>query len=507
MGAINQYAVPAASGHEQTAYRPRAPLSEWASLALLGLFAGALLIYPILRTFSSLEIRYNEGWNVYMAAAADHHVPFYSQQFASTTASYPALSFYVIAWLHRIGPGYLIAGRSLSLVSFLVSCLLVGLIVWKFSHDFRAALFSSFFCSAVFCIAANEYIGSDDPQMFAQVLFLSGFLVYISGPPRFSRLALTTLLFILGGSVKHNLIEFPLAVFIDLAFVGKKRLLQYLSLSVVLLGASIYIHTLVGGRFFVSSMTTPRSYSLQKAFLQFMEYGFGPISLAMIAALLWTKSSLQDHRLRILAIFFLACLLVGSLSGGVIGLWVNCYFDLYLSVAMIVGLLMHRVLTGAIGSHYAWATVGVSVALLLSFLPVWAAGPPLFHRAISALPEKQNQFESEVAFLRTHPGPAFCESLLRCYEAGKPYEYDPFGSASLIRMGKSDGLLNHLNRGEIAVVQLCCSIDFLKGDDDPNITPQMLSALETSYELGLSHEGCYIYVPKNPRGASSEPPQ
>jgi hypothetical protein len=200
-------------------------------------------------------------------------------------------------------------------------------------------------------------------------------------------------------------------------------------------------------------------------------------------------------------------LLVGSLSGGVIGLWVNCYFDLYLSVAMIVGLLMHRVLTGAIGSHYAWATVGVSVALLLSFLPVWAAGPPLFHRAISALPEKQNQFESEVAFLRTHSGPAFCESLLRCYEAGKPYEYDPFGSASLIRMGKSGGLLNHLNRGEIAVVQLCCSIDFLKGDDDPNITPQMLSALETSYELGLSHEGCYIYVPKNPRGASSEPPQ
>ncbi len=467
------------------------------------------MIYPVLRAFSSLEIRYNEGWNVYMAVAADHHVPFYSQKFASTTSSYPALSFYVVAWLHRIGLGYLIAGRALSLASFLVSCLLVGLIVWKFSQDFRAALFSSFFCSAVFCIAANEYIGSDDPQMFAQVLFLCGFLVYISGPPRFSRLALTTLLFVLGGSVKHNLIEFPIAVLIDLAFVGRKRLLQYLSLSAVLLGVSIYVHTLVGGPFFVSSMLSPRSYSLQKAFFQFMEYGFGPVSLAMIAALLWTKASLQDqdHRLRILAILFLACLLVGCLSGGVIGLWVNCYFDLYLSVAMIVGLLMHRIWGGEIGSRHPWTAVGASVALLLSFVPVWATGPSLFQRAISALPEKQNQFESEVAFLRAHPGPAFCESLLRCYEAGKPYEYDPFGSASLIRLGKSDDLLNRLNRGEIAVVQLCCSIDFLKGDDDPDITSQMLSALETSYELGLSHEGCYIYVPKNARPSVSEVPK
>lgn len=465
------------------------------------------MIYPVLRAFSSLEIRYNEGWNVYMAVAADHHVPFYSQKFASTTASYPALSFYVVAWLHRIGLGYLLAGRTLSLASFLVSCLLVGLIVWKFSHDFRAGLFSSFFCSAIFCIAANEYIGSDDPQMFAQVLFLSGLLVYISGPPRFSRLALTTLLFVLGGSVKHNLIEFPLAVLIDLAFVGKKRLLQYLSLSAVFLGASIYIHTLVGGPFFVSSMLSPRSYSLTKAILQFMEYGFGPVSLAMIAALLWTKASLRDHRLRILAIFFLACLLVGCLSGGVIGLWVNCYFDLYLSVAMIVGLLMHRIWAGEIGSRYAWTAVGASVALLFSFVPVWATGPPLFHGAISALAEKQDQFESEVAFLRTHPGPAFCESLLRCYEAGKPYEYDPFGSANLIRLGKPDDLLNRLNRGEIAVVQLCCSIDFLKHDDDPDIAPQMLSALETFYELGLSHEGCYIYVPKNIRAGSTEPPK
>jgi hypothetical protein len=97
--------------------------------------------------------------------------------------------------------------------------------------------------------------------------------------------------------------------------------------------------------------------------------------------------------------------------------------------------------------------------------------------------------------------------LLRCYEAGKPYDYDPFNSTNLIKHGKLDAtpFIDRLNRGELAAVQLCCSIDFLKEDDALTqlVIPQVLSALETSYELGLAHEGCYIYVPKSTRGRSS----
>ncbi len=465
------------------------------------------MVYPVLRAFSMLEVGYNEGWNVYNAVAAAHHLPLYGQKYGWTTVNYAALWFYVVAWLHQTGLSYLAAGRMLALVSHPVSCLLVGAVVWRLNRDYRSALFSSLFCSAVFCIAANEYIGYDDPQIFAQVFFLCGFLVYISGPPRFSRLALTALLFVLGGSIKHNLIEFPLAVLMDLAFAGRKRVLQYLSISAVLVGTSIYANMLVGGPFFVANILTPRSYSFKKAILQFMEYGFGPVPLAMIAASIWSAASLKDKRLRVLAILFLTSLLVGCVSGGAIGVWVNSYFDIYLSLAMIVGLLMHRVWRGQIGKGHAWAGVGATLALLLSFVPVWAAGPPLFRGAISSLAEKQDQFNSEVSFLQTHPGPAFCESLLRCYEAGKPYEYDPFNSANLVKLGKLDAatLVNRLSRGELAVVQLCCSIDFLKRDDDPFIIPQTLAALQSSYELGLAHEGCYIYVPKHAPGRPSEP--
>jgi hypothetical protein len=510
----NQHAAPPASGRDQSPCRPRTPVYEWGSLVLLTLLAGALLVYPVLRAFSGVQVgNYNEGWNVYNAVTADHHLPLYGHKYGWTTVNYPALSFYVVAGLHRTGLSYLAAGRMLALISLPVSCLLVGLVVWQLNRDYRSALFSALFCSAVFCIAANEYIGYNDPQMFAQVFFLCGFLVYISGPPRFSRLALTALLFVLGGNIKHSLIEFPLAVLVDLAFVGRKRVLQYLSISAVLVGMSIYANTTVGGPFFVSNILSPRSYLLKKAILQFLEYGFGPVPLAMIAALIWSAAALagrwKDKRLRVLAILFLASLLVGSASGGVIGVWVNSYFDIYLSLSMIVGLLMLQVCRGQIGNGHRWVKVGAPVALLLSFVPTWAAGTPLFRKAISDLPEQQQQFQSEVLFLRDHPGSAFCESLLRCYEAGKAYEYDPFNSANLVKLGKLDAapLIDRLSRGELAVVQLCCSIDFLKGDDDPFIIPQTLSVLQTSYKLGLAHEGCYIYVPKHAPGGPANPPR
>jgi hypothetical protein len=499
MGAKQKDAAPVASGLDQPTNAVIAPLCEWGSVALFAMFAGALLVYPVRRAFSVVEVGFNEGWNVYNAAAADHHWHLYGQKFGWTTVNYPALWFYILAWLHRIGPSYLAAGRILSLLSLPVSCLLVGLVVWRLSSDYRSALFSSFFCSAIFCIAANDYIGCNDPQIFAQVFFLCGFLVYISGPPRFSRLTLTALLFVLGGSIKHNLVEFPLAVLIDLAFIGRKRVLQYLSISAALLAASIYANTIVGGPFFISNILTPRSYSFKKAILQFMEYGCGPVSLAVIAALIWSAGSLKDKRLRVLAILFLACLLVGSVTGGVIGVWVNSYFDIYLSLSMIVGLIMLRVWRGQIGNGQVWVMVGAPLALLVCSVPVWIAGPSLFHDAISGLAKKQDQFQTEVAFLRAHAGPAFCESLLRCYEAGKPYEYDPFNSANLVKLGKLDArtLIDRLSRGDLAAVELCCSIDFLKGDDDPAIIPQILSVLQSSYELALAHEGCYIYVPKD----------
>lgn len=189
-----------------------------------------------------------------------------------------------------MGFGYLAAGRMLSLISLPVSCLLVSLAVWQLNGDPRAALLAAFFCMALFCVADHEYVGSDDPPMFGQVFSLWGLLVYISGPPRFPRLALTALLFVLGGNIKHSPVEFPLAALLDLAFTERKRVLQYLPISAVLLALSIYANTAVGGPFFAADVLTPRVFHIAKAFIQFMEYGLGSLSLAMVAAAIWSAA-------------------------------------------------------------------------------------------------------------------------------------------------------------------------------------------------------------------------
>ena len=46
-----------------------------------------------------------------------------------------------------------------------------------------------------------------------------------------------------------------------------------------------------------------------------------------------------------------------------------------------------------------------------------------------------SRIQRDVAFLQAHPGPALCESLLRCAFAGKPYGYDPFNAKARNNLG------------------------------------------------------------------------
>jgi hypothetical protein len=485
------------------------PACAWGSIAATAVVAAAFLVYPALRVFSMVEVSYNEGWNVYNAITVANHLPLYPQKFGWTMVNYPALSFYLVAWLHGAGLSYLAAGRLLASIAFPVSCGLVGLIVWRLNGDYRSALFGGLFCMVVFCIAGTDYIGYDDPQLLAQAFFLCGLLIYISGPPGTWRLVLVTVLFAVGGNIKHIMVEFPLAVLVDLALVRKKWVAQYLALSAALLAVSIYVNTAAGGPFFIADILTPRAFSPSKAIIQFMQYGFGPVPLAMIAAAWWSQGALKDAKLRWLAILFWLSIVSAIASGGVTGVWVNAYFDVYLCVAIVTGLLMHRIWQGEFAGRFAWAPVAAPAALLLSLLPVWLFGPPLLRAAIVDLAGRRERFQTEVAFIRDHPGAAFCESPLRCYEAGKAFEYDPFNTASLVSLGKLDALpfLDRLKRGDIAVVQLCCSINFLKQDDDTFLIPEALPVIESAYELVVADDGCYLYVPKKTlAGLASAPP-
>ncbi len=70
----------------------------------------------------------------------------------------------------------------------------------------------------------------NDPQILAQSFFMAGLLLYILRGEKPWALALTALLFVIGGNTKHNLIDFPIAVALELALVNRRRLAGFVGL-------------------------------------------------------------------------------------------------------------------------------------------------------------------------------------------------------------------------------------------------------------------------------------
>jgi len=187
----------------------------------------ATAIVPFVRAFFRVEVDYNEGWNVYNASiVADYHL-LYREKYAWTTVNYPMLSFFIQAQLHRLTHDYLFTARAVSVLSLTCCSVLVGAIVRSLSGSWQASTLAGFYCLALFCTDADIYVGMDDPQMFAQVFFLAGLLVYLWRRESLLAIACAALLFVVGGCIKHNPIDFPLAVLLELALISLRRALWF----------------------------------------------------------------------------------------------------------------------------------------------------------------------------------------------------------------------------------------------------------------------------------------
>ena len=143
---------------------------DWLVLGLFATLAVIAAIYPVVRALYHFEVNYKEGWMVYNAVAVARHQPLYATKYGWTTVDYPAVSFYIMAYLSRFSHDYLLTGRFVALGSFAACCALIGLIVRKLTGHFAPALFAAIFCAVLFFAAATQYIGLDDPQMLAVVL-------------------------------------------------------------------------------------------------------------------------------------------------------------------------------------------------------------------------------------------------------------------------------------------------------------------------------------------------
>jgi hypothetical protein len=465
--------------------------------------------YPFSRVFRLMPVNYNEGWNVYNAQRVAEHQPLYPSTYGWTTVNYPALSFHLIAGLAKPTSDYLFAGRILSLAGLCLSGLFAGLIVWHTTRSKLATWLSGLFLVAIFCANASGYVGMDDPQMLAQAFFLAGLYVYLRGKGRGGALELTALLFVVGGNIKHSLIEFPLAVLLDLLLTSPRRALRFAFGGALMVALSVVVTKQIDGSAYVSCLLTPRDYSPLRALRKSYDVLI-PILLPVGAAFFMARFCWKKPAQRVLALLLFCALAVNVFFIGGSGVTINGMFGSILAIVLLTGVFWAEYSGLPLGKFRLLSPPAVcAIFFLWLTLPMFINGEPLAisnhwrtDQAIERNRVEEQRFATEVEYLRQQPGPALCEDILHCYYAGKPYVYDPFNATRFIRQGKLDAnvMVEGLRNREFGAVEMYGRVEQRldgRGRDHRFAAPILL-AIQQYYRPGLENEDGVIYIPREP---------
>jgi hypothetical protein len=467
-------------------------------------FCVAMLLWtaavPFSRALLLLEIDYNEGWNVSTTQIVAEHQQLYPATYGWTTVNYPALSFHLVAALGRFTSDYLITARLLSLAGLCLSGVLAGLIVGHTTQSKSAAWLSGLFLVAYFCATVSGYVGMDDPQMLAQPIFMAGLYVYLRGNRERWALELAALLFVVGGNIKHNLIEFPLAVLLDLLFTSPRKALRFAVDGVTITALSVILTRQIDGGAYISCLLTPRNYSAL-AGIQKMLYLPIYSPLPTVAAIVTACICWKNPARRVLALLLFCALALNTYFCGGSGVDVNGFFGSMLAIALLSGVCWVEFSKLPLGHTRVQSPLVVCSIFLLSLaIPMTRLGNGRTDRLLQENREGERRFAQEVSFLREQPGPALCESILRCTYAGKPYIYDPFNATRFIEQGKlsANPIVDHLRNHDYAAVQMYDSAEqkLANPDAEPSFVPPILEAIEQYYRPGFDNEDGIIYIPK-----------
>jgi hypothetical protein len=494
--------------------KPRSLLLAFCAIILLWTAA-----MPFRRAFLFAEFDYNEGWNLYNTQKAALHQTLYPATYGWTAVNYPALSFHLVAFLGRFTHEYLFTARVLSLVGLCLTAFFAGAIVQRTTRSCSTAWLTGFFLIAWFSAAADAYVGTDDPQILAQAFFMAGLYVYLRGGRRGWAIEASALLFVVGGNIKHNLIEFPIAVLLDLLLTSPRRALRFAATGALLAGFSIFLTQQIDGAAYVSCMLAPRAYSFMDGvttMLLLPTYSPLPV-LAALAAVFYCWNYPER---RVLALLLGCALVVNTVFCGGSGVDINGSFGSMLAMVLLCGVFAVEFAGPRLGRFNSWVPqvlllrpgnprtltglrspeVAFSILFLSLAVPMIHSGNARTDEALAANRDEASRFSAEVAYLRQQPGPALCESMLRCAYAGKPYIYDPFNATRFIGQGKLDAnvIVDQIKNHSYGAIQMYNSADYKLADPEPQMsfTIPILQAINQYYRPGLENEDGAIYLPR-----------
>jgi hypothetical protein len=433
----------------------------WAAIAALALVTAPLLARDLLAITRQVALDPNEGWNAAHVLRWLAGGPLYPPQGGWMVNNYPPLSFYIVGALTRLTHDAVIAGRLLSALSFLAICGLIPAVLQSSGATPRAALLAMLVFAAILLIAGN-YVAMDDPQMLGHALQMAALLLLLRGRGLFA-----AALFALSLFVKHNLLAMPLAAGLWLLSQDRRAGSHFLLWGLAFVLAGLVAFQLRFGESLFSQLASPRHESAANLWQAVQHLWW-----AVLPA--WAASGARPGRTSefgfTYAALALALGLVFSLGDGVDA---NAFFDLAIALALLVGLMPDHGQTPMIAS--------------LSALPLLAVLALNFHdnnffytRAFAA------RSQTDIAFLKSRPGPVLCDQLSLCLWAGKQAELDVFNVGEAIRTRARDPgpLIGMIQKHHFATIQL---------QDMDGLGPQVKDAVARAYRVNhIDDNGSFL---------------
>jgi hypothetical protein len=505
----------------QNRFLGASPRDAWLStvvVCLMGVTMLALFYFPVRRSFINVEVNYNEGWNAYKAAAVASGIPLYGTPPPAfgTGTGYPPLSFHLIAFLGN-PTNFVAVGRWVSLISVLATGLFVSLIVKGAGGSRTAAVFSFLLYEIGIALLKADRIGMSDPQLLGEALSAAGLYFYVRHPDSKRFMFASALLFCLAGFTKHNLLAFPAAVALDLLFRSLKSFFAWAGAMLLCAGLLAAATFLFDGRYFLVHLlggSGGRSYSFMIAWSQFYHYVEKFQALVVIGTA-WSIRAFRSRRLLVSA-FVISHLFAFWLAGGY-GVNLNIFFNAFAATAIVCGLALSDAASALLASRPSALNPAATTMFGLCAIGIMIFVPGQLRRdrqQMRILPVRQSELKSAVEFLKSRPGPAVCESLLLCYEAGKPFEYEPFSVKNYVKTGalREDETLNLLRTHHFQTVQVEVHTDeedlresdllasLASDQKDPDrerrFTPNFMRELLADYQLSKRTTQMAIFTSK-----------
>lgn len=416
-----------------------------AALCLLGLAYAASHIF----LYAALDP--NEGWNAYHTTAAMSGAALYPKGWFVN--NYPPLSFYAVG---ALGGDPVFTGRIVALLSLVFVAWAIVDAARRMGASAEAAVFGALWFAAGMLVF-TDYVAMDDPQLLGHAVMMAGLLLLLRDRPIAAALTMAVALF-----VKHNLIALPVAAAIWLAWSDRRAALRFAATGIAAGLVGLLLFRLAYGVNLWSILNSPRSYSVAMM----------TSSVAHIAA--WTFPAVfiaSLSRSDFVRIYVVVAVLLGAALSGGAGVDMNVWFDALIAFALGVAPALDR-----LPWRFSW--IGLLLLLLV---------PGFFSDRWDAPVDAS----SDIAFLRSHDGPAMCEELSLCYWAGKPAGVDVFnlGQRYVTGAESDEALVRAIGEGRFAAVQM---------DSLDDLTPRVKAALQHAYRVDHEDDDG-IFLVRQPR--------